>query len=628
MPLWRPTQSDIATAAGNNDGDVRFAVTAGGKAVVVYSALDEATGMRRIYAVTRRPGHAWSYPVPVSPQGVPANDPMIAADDHGAVYVAWNGVAAGGHKRVQAATKPAKGSWSDPVWVSDAGADAYIGDLGARAGVVAYVWQTYDGFSQRARARVRRADGTWTKRRYLSATAPWNAGSMNAVVDQTGRVYAIWSESTSDEPYRIKLRKMPSGGSWTSAKRISRPGVTSMAPRAVVGTGGDVLAAWHEYHEAGSYRVVAWRHLFDGGTTRAVVSPDGQDSQWPHPAVSPAGDALVLYVKDDNQAESVFRAADGAWQAPQAVSLIAPTRVNARDAAFLRDGDATAVWSSYNASGGTRIYRAATRDAGSGTWGGVVTLEGPSTDLHGAGIDVDDEGNAYIVTARVTGGDTIFNAHLGDAYGPTTRMDPLASRTLEMTTYVDWSSTDRISGIYDYDLRSKAIAWNVGAGKWSILLDGTTSHHIPVAFYVGATHCFGARATDTISWTGPWSNRRCITTPADDRAAVNHGFANRQSDAFYQGTFRRSKTDGDRLVFQHAVGKSFFLVAAKGPGNGTVVVKWKGHRVAVVSLAAAKNKRQKVIPLFELNRRLSGNLVLKVKGTGNPVRIDGLIVVK
>jgi hypothetical protein len=124
----------------------------------------------RIQYATRTPGGAWSTPINLSDAGESASQPQVDVDPSGNVLVVWSR-SDGTALRIQSTFKPAAGSFSAPINISDPGFSANEPQIDFDAtGKAIAVWSRFDGTNLRIQASVRSAGvgGTYANEVTLS----------------------------------------------------------------------------------------------------------------------------------------------------------------------------------------------------------------------------------------------------------------------------------------------------------------------------------------------------------------------------------------------------------------------------------------------------------------------------
>ena len=111
------------SAPGHSADEPRLAVNQAGLAVVVWRDSDGSSFNNTIQAAARPAGRAWQAPVALSAPSLDAERPDVAVNTTGEAVAVWNTFTAQGgvdSVRVQAAARPASGTWRTPVNVSPA----------------------------------------------------------------------------------------------------------------------------------------------------------------------------------------------------------------------------------------------------------------------------------------------------------------------------------------------------------------------------------------------------------------------------------------------------------------------------------------------------------------------------
>jgi hypothetical protein len=141
--------------AGEDGFEPDVAVDPSGNVLAVWTRSDGAN--TRIQFATRTATSAWSAAQDISASGQNASDGNVAIDPSGNALVAWSR-SDGTNIRIQAAFRPAGGSFASPVTVSDAGFDATKPEVDFDAsGKALITWQRFDGSKLRVQATTRTA---------------------------------------------------------------------------------------------------------------------------------------------------------------------------------------------------------------------------------------------------------------------------------------------------------------------------------------------------------------------------------------------------------------------------------------------------------------------------------------
>lgn len=208
--------------------------------------------------------------------------------------------------------------------------------------------------------------------------------------------------------------------------------------------------------------------------------------------------------------------------------------------------------------------------------------------------------------------------------GPTTRM------TTRSSTAASWASPILSSAVRTYDVRYRTARWTSAFSDWTYTKrwQGTTATHRVVRMKRGYDYCFAVRARNWAGQRTGWSSRRCFTRPLDDRSlSASAGWKRRTSPDYIGGTLTSTTSKGAWLRLSAAQVQRVGVVATTCARCGTVAVVVDGRRVGIVSLRSSTTRLRQLIMLPPFSAR-SGNVVLRVRSSGLPVRIDGLAVSK
>lgn len=184
-------------------------------------------------------GGAWQTPVVVSAPGV-AGEPSLAINGQGAAAAAWDQWTNGflSSRTVQAAVVPAEGAWQPAVGIVGA-ADEIDQPQEAENPAIAVdsqgdalaVWSWM--FNDTVQAAFKPAGGTWQAPVDISTEG---ASSPQVAFDGRGEALAVWN----GEDGTVQSSFKPAGGEWQAPLDIGHGG----APQIAVDGQGDALAAW------------------------------------------------------------------------------------------------------------------------------------------------------------------------------------------------------------------------------------------------------------------------------------------------------------------------------------------------------------------------------------------------
>jgi hypothetical protein len=174
---------------------------------------------------TRSSGGIWSAPVPLSATGVRADRPQVAVDSQGNATAVWAGRASNG-RRIQTATRPAGGTWSAPVSISEAGhrlvQDPQIAV--SPQGEATAIWQRSNGSYLVVQGATRPAGGGWSRPVDITTGHGRGGQHLQLVVDSWGNATAIWEgyDTRPGPNFAVQAATHPPGGAWSRPTDISR----------------------------------------------------------------------------------------------------------------------------------------------------------------------------------------------------------------------------------------------------------------------------------------------------------------------------------------------------------------------------------------------------------------------
>jgi hypothetical protein len=342
---WSPPRDLSLT--GEDASDPEVAMGDRGTAVVVWRRWDGAH--YRVQASSRGEDGKWSTPVNLSKAGEDAWDPQVAIGPHGMAVVAWRRSDAIG-QQVLATTRMSYGPWSSPVMLSAVGGDAWDPQVAVGSDSTAMVaWSRSVGANKRVQATTREPNGSWSSPVTLSEAGAdaWNA---HVVVGPDGAATAVWRAEGGGND-RIQASSRTAKGVWSTPATLSSVSGNVHNPKLAVDSAGTVTAIWSWWNV--DHGEVQTTSRSPGGTWRRPItlslSVCCQDAQAPQVAAGPGGTATVLWrvsQYDERVHEQMFaanRIADGSWSAPILVSEDS-VRVHGAQVAAGSDGTVAAVW--------------------------------------------------------------------------------------------------------------------------------------------------------------------------------------------------------------------------------------------------------------------------------------------
>jgi len=220
-----------------------------------------------------------------------------------------------------------------------------------------------------------------------------------------------------------------------------------------------------------------------------------------------------------------------------------------------------------------------------------------------------------------------------DRVAPTISMTaPTIPYSLTTSLTAAWTARDVGGALANVDVRWQRAAFNGGfaAAVYPVAWQRTKAVRATLAGVApGYTYCFSARARDVAGNLSPWSPARCSAVALDDRSlTATAGWSRVKGSTFYRGTATTTTRSAVTLTRTGVQAKRIYLVASRGPNNGTVGVYWNGVLVKKVSLAAAKATRRNVIAVAAFTSVKTGKLTIRTLVNKKTVQIDGVSLVR
>jgi hypothetical protein len=145
--------------AGRDAFDPQVAVDSSGNSLMIWTRSD-GTNLR-IQAKTRAPDGTWGPTATISQSGRDAFEPQVAFDPSNNAIAVWTQFD-GAHGRVHAAFRPAGGSFGGDLTISPAGGTATAPQIAIdSAGKAVATWYRFEGTTDRIQAAVRPAGGSF-----------------------------------------------------------------------------------------------------------------------------------------------------------------------------------------------------------------------------------------------------------------------------------------------------------------------------------------------------------------------------------------------------------------------------------------------------------------------------------
>lgn len=389
-------------------------------------------------AVQAQAAPTWLAPTKVSKLPHEAEAPQIAVDTRGDVLAAWRKYDQSADAYVvEAASRPAGGSWQAPVVVSgaseeegawesppqvalDAGGDAVAAWVGedAKTGEYSIQVATREGVS-----------GAWSKPKVLQGlkstlvTEPRPDVAMNA----RGEAVVVWQKYVG--PNSNVEASVWSAGRWGAPETVSKEAVAMHVAEAGIDAAGDATAAWEQVAEIGTetYIRAAVASRPAGGKwekTPTFLSQNPGSAIEPHLAENAAGEAVVIWERPPSGEELVEASTRSGptapWSSPAQLSAEATGKGEPapQQVGIDAHGDAVAVWS--RLEGKQDIVEAVVGRVPTDKWGASETIsaKGNATE-ETPQVAVDESGAAVIVWPQWNGTNEVVVGVSGSAVSGT-----------------------------------------------------------------------------------------------------------------------------------------------------------------------------------------------------------------
>ncbi len=332
----------------------------------------------------------------------------VAVDAQGdatAVWVQWVGF--GDMEILEAATRPAGGSWSAPVQLSQAGEQPLSPKVVVSPdGEATVVWFGYDGSKEVVRAATRPAGGAWSQPVALSDVDGYSS-EPDIAIDPQGNATAVWTTGPQNQYGFVQTATRPAGGSWSQPVALSDESEAAVWPHIASDAQGDLTAIWDSGGEEG---VIQSKTRPAGGEwSSAAVDISDEDglSSYPRIAIDGQGDAVAVWQQKDIHAPSGFhyfvqtaRRTGGSWSTPLTISREDGLAMNPL-LALDPQGNATVVWDWAPLATGTAHGLQARSATAGGSWGATVYVAtspgGLEPSESGVQLLADPQGNMTVI---------------------------------------------------------------------------------------------------------------------------------------------------------------------------------------------------------------------------------------
>jgi len=281
------------------------------------------------------PGDGWSPPTNVSHNAGPSGSPVVTADSHGTVYIAWYDNSQGENWEILYATKPVTEGWTQPSDLSNNASYSMVPAIATGDDDTIHVaWQDYGGprisYQGTLLYRGKRPGEEFAPFQAISATSGFGGypevRDPNLAVDRHETVHLVWAGDTV-RGYDIFYARKPAEGDWSFPRDVNRSFGISLYPQLAVDPFDTVHIIWQEQPFTSTQTDIYYSYLVPGGTW----TPPENISKTPGNSYSPAllldaqGTLHALwqdYSVEANQGEIVYtsKPRGGTWSPAENVS--------------------------------------------------------------------------------------------------------------------------------------------------------------------------------------------------------------------------------------------------------------------------------------------------------------------
>ncbi len=424
-PQWLGAQT--LSPSGQDASAQQVAFDPGGDAVVVWRA---SGAQPTIEAAARPAGGIFSAPQTLSDPSAYSESPDVAIDNQGDAVAVWLHFD-GSNLRVQAAYRPAGGSFGASQTLSPAGYQAAMPRVAMDgAGDASIVWSISSGLSSEIQSAQAAPGGVFQTP--VALTGFTSVASVPQVaLDSHGDTLAVW-DGWDGANIRIQDALRPAGGSFDAPQFLSPSGYNADVPQVAFDAGGDALAVWRFDGSPASTIQGAYRPAGGGfGFAQTVSTPSAYPAQVPQVAFDGQSEGVVAWQQDDGTDPRVYASVRSAGDGGtfSATSTLDPGGEEALEPRIAGDGlSATIVsWKTFN--GATNSTQAAVRAAG-GSFGAATTVSAAAPQEGVPDVGVDAQGNGIAVWSRANGANYLLEAAGYDGAGPLLRGLSLPSQGL------------------------------------------------------------------------------------------------------------------------------------------------------------------------------------------------------
>ena len=334
-----PTLSD----AGQDASHPEVAVDPAGNATIVWSRFNGLD--RRIQARTLSAfGVAGAAPLDVSDPGLSSSEPQVGVDAAGNVVITW--IASDGvTDRIQARTLSPAGALGPVHELSTPGRNTWAPQLAvAPTGDSAMTWIEFDGANERIYARTLSAAGV------LGGLVPISAAGQDGhysqvAIDAAGDAQLVW-ERFDGTDNRIQTRSLSAAGARGPVTTISDAGQDANFPQLSIDGAGNTFFAWQRFDGTEDRAQVSTLSAAGVFGAPVTISNPGEPAYDTQIGADAGGTAVVTYQRSDGTNARIRARRVNLAGAVTAVRTLSDAGQNAYgpELAVNAAGDAAVVW--------------------------------------------------------------------------------------------------------------------------------------------------------------------------------------------------------------------------------------------------------------------------------------------
>ncbi len=218
----------------------RLAIAPGGEAVAVWNYFDGEHQV--LQTASRPPGGSWTAAATIPGTSDSAHEPEIAADPSGNATLVWAGSA--GKPVVAASDRPAGGTFGSPVVLSEAGAQSGNPRLAiGPTGVATVVWHRVSGPEDDVQAVTRPAGGTFSSP--LDLSEPGDSPLYpELATNGAGNTVVVWNGSGSGASRVFNASISIAGGGFSPPREIGPETTEPTHAQPAIDGFGDATVVW------------------------------------------------------------------------------------------------------------------------------------------------------------------------------------------------------------------------------------------------------------------------------------------------------------------------------------------------------------------------------------------------